>query len=53
MEIRCAQPFGSGSIRYGLLGVFDTEQGRGLQSGLTRMPLEIQQQDQKRLSGSS
>jgi hypothetical protein len=42
-----------GKTRYGLLGVFDSEQGRNLQNGLTRMTLEIQQQHLKRLLGSS
>jgi hypothetical protein len=42
-----------GETRYGLLGVFDTEAGRNLQNGLTRMALGIQQQHLKRILGSS
>jgi hypothetical protein len=53
IEVQCAQPLGDGGTRYGLLGVFDTAEGRSLQNGLTRMTLEIQQQHLKRLSGSS
>jgi hypothetical protein len=52
MEIQCAHPLDGGETRYGLFGVFDTEEGRGLQNGLTRMTLEIQQQHLKRISGS-
>jgi hypothetical protein len=52
MEVQCAHPLDTGETRYGLLGVFDTEAGRNLQNGLTRMTLEIQQQYLKRLSGS-
>jgi hypothetical protein len=53
VELQCAHPLGGGETRYGLLGVFDTEAGRNLQNGLTRMTLEIQQQHLKRISGSS
>ena len=53
VEIRCARPLDGGKTRYGLLGVFDTAEGRNLQNGLTRMTLEIQQQHLKRISGSS
>ncbi len=53
MEIRCAKALDGGKVRYGLLGVFDTAEGRDLQNGLTRMTLEIQQQHLKRISGSS
>ena len=53
MEVQCAHPLGGGQTRYGLVGVFDTAEGRGLQNGLTRMTLEIQQQHLKRISGSS
>ena len=53
VEIRCAKALDGGETRYGLLGVFDTAEGRGLQNGLTRMTLEIQQQHLKRISGSS
>ncbi len=53
VEIRCANALDSGKTRYGLLGVFDTAAGRDLQNGLTRMTLEIQQQQLKRISGSS
>jgi hypothetical protein len=52
VEVQCAHPLGSGGIRYGLLGVFDTTEGRDLQNGLTRLTLEIQQQHLKRISGS-
>ena len=53
VEIRCVNTLDGGKTRYGLLGVFDTAEGRGLQNGLTRMTLEIQQQHLKRISGSS
>jgi hypothetical protein len=53
VEVQCAHPLGTGETRYGLLGVFDTTEGRGLQTGLTRLTLEIQQQHLKRISGSS
>jgi hypothetical protein len=53
MEIQCTHALDGGKTRYGLLGVFDTAEGRELQNGLTRMTLEIQQQHLKRLSGSS
>jgi hypothetical protein len=53
VEIQCAHPLDAGQTRYGLLGVFDTEEGRDLQNGLTRMTLEIQQQNLKRIAGSS
>jgi len=53
MEVQCAHLLDEGKTRYGLLGVFDTEAGRNLQNGLTRMTLEIQQRHLKRLSGSS
>ncbi len=53
MEVQCAHPLDDGETRYGLVGVFDTAEGRGLQNGLTRMTLEIQQQHLKRISGSS
>jgi len=53
VEVQCVHPLAGGNTRYGLLGVFDTEAGRGLQNGLTRMTLEIQQQHLKRISGSS
>ena len=53
VEIRCVNTLDGGKTRYGLLGVFDTEEERGLQNGLTRMTLEIQQQHLKRISGSS
>jgi hypothetical protein len=53
VEIRCANALDGGKTRYGLLGVFDTTEGRNLQNGLTRMTLEIQQQHLKRISGSS
>ena len=53
VEVQCVHPLTGGNTRYGLLGVFDTEEGRSLQNGLTRMTLEIQQQQLKRLSDSS
>jgi hypothetical protein len=53
MEVQCAQPLDAGETRYGLLGVFDTDDGRSLENGLTRMTLEIQQQHLKRISGAS
>jgi hypothetical protein len=53
VEVQCAHRLDGGETRYGLLGVFDTAEGRGLQNGLTRMTLEIQQQHLKRISGSS
>ncbi len=54
VELQCAHPLGGGETRYGLLGVFDTDDGRrSLENGLTRMTLEIQQQHLKRISGSS
>jgi hypothetical protein len=53
VEIRCANALDDGKVRYGLLGVFDTAEGKNLQGGLTRMTLEIQQQYLKRISGPS
>ncbi len=53
VEIRCIHVLDGGKTRYGLLGVFDTTEGRSLQNGLTRMTLDIQQQNLKRISGSS
>ena len=53
VEIRCVNALDGGKTRYGLLGVFDTAEGRVLENGLTRMTLEIQQQHLKRISGSS
>ena len=53
VEIRCVTALDGGKIRYGLLGVFDTAEGRNLQNGLTRITLDIQQQRLKRISGSS
>jgi len=53
VEIRCIHVLDGGETRYGLLGVFDTTEGRSLQNGLTRMTLDIQQQNLKRISGSS
>ena len=52
-EIRCVNALGDGKVRYGLLGVFDTAEGKTLQNGLTRMTLDIQQQRLKCISGSS
>jgi len=53
VEIQCAHPIDGERTRYGLLGVFDTAEGKRLQNGLTRMTLEIQQQRLKIISGSS
>ena len=53
VEVQCAHPIDAGKTRYGLLGVFDTAEGRNLQNGLTRMTLEIQQQRLKIISSSS
>jgi hypothetical protein len=52
VEIRCVNALDGGKVRYGLLGVFDTAEGKKLQNGLTRMTLDIQQQRLKSLSGS-
>ncbi len=53
MEVRYGNALDAAKTRYGLLGVFDTAEGRDLQNGLTRMTLEIQQQHLKRISDSS
>jgi hypothetical protein len=53
MEVRCASAQPDGSTRYGLLGVFDTPQGRSLKNGLTKMTLDIQQRRLQRIAGSS
>jgi hypothetical protein len=53
VEVQCIHLLEGGETRYGLLGVFDTEAGRNLQNGLTRMTLGIQQQHLKRILGSS
>ena len=53
MEVRYGDALGTGKTRHGLLGVFDAAEGRGLQNGLTRVTLEIQQQHLKRISDSS
>jgi hypothetical protein len=53
VEVQCAHPVDDGKIRYGLLGVFDTAEGRNLQNGLTRMTLELQQRRLKIISSSS
>jgi hypothetical protein len=53
VEVQCVHPIDGGRSRYGLLGVFDTAEGRNLENGLTRMTLEIQQQRLKIISGSS
>jgi len=52
VEVQCTHPIDGGKTRYGLLGVFDTAEGRRLQNGLTRMTLEIQQKHLKIISGS-
>ena len=53
VEVQSVHTLDAGKIRYGLLGVFDTAEGRDLQNGLTRMTLEIQRQQLKRILGSS
>ncbi len=53
VEVQSVRALGGGETCYGLLGVFDTAEGRNLQNGLTRMTLEIQQQHLKRISDSS
>ncbi|MBW2543622.1 MAG: hypothetical protein JRF15_16190 [Deltaproteobacteria bacterium] len=53
VEVQCVHPVGDGKNRYGLLGVFDTAEGKRLQNGLTRMTLEIQHQRLKIISSSS
>ncbi len=53
VEVQSVNALDGGKTRYGLLGVFDTAEGRNLQNGLTRMTLEIQQQHLRILSGSS
>ncbi len=53
VEVQCIHPVGGGKNRYGLLGVFDTAEGKKLQNGLTRMTLEIQQQRLKIISSSN
>jgi hypothetical protein len=52
-EVQYAHPLDGGETRYGLLGVFDTAEGRDLRNGLTRMTLEIQQQRLKSVLGLS
>ncbi len=53
MEIQGATALPDDRTRYGLLGVFDTPQGRKLKNGLTKMTLEIQQLRLQRISGTS
>ena len=53
VEVQGVHAIDAGKTRYGLLGVFDTPEGRNLQNGLTRMTLGIQQQNLKRTSDSS
>ena len=53
VEVQAATPLPDGRTRYGLLGVFDTAQGRALKTGLTRMTLEVQNRRLQRMSGSS
>ena len=53
VEVQGATPLEDGKVRYGLLGVFDTTEGRSLQNGLTRMLLDMQQQYLRRISDSS
>jgi hypothetical protein len=52
VEVQCAHPIDGARTRYGLIGVFDTAEGRNLENGLTRMTLEIQQQHLKIISSS-
>ena len=53
VEVQYVESLDGGKTCYGLLGVFDTAEGRNLENGLTRMTLEIQQQHLKLISGSS
>ena len=53
IEIQHGDKLDGGQICYGLLDVFDTDEGKELQNGLTRMTLEIQQQHLKRITASS
>jgi len=53
MEVQGAAVRADGKTRYGLLGVFDSPQGRNLKNGLTKMTLEIQQQRLRRISSSN
>jgi hypothetical protein len=53
VEVQSVHPIDSVKTRYGLLGVFDTAEGRNLQNGLTRMTLEIQQRHLKIISSSN
>jgi hypothetical protein len=53
VEVRVSIPLADGRTQHGLLGVFDGAAGKRLESGLTRMTLEIQQQKLKRKSASS
>jgi hypothetical protein len=53
VEVQCVHPIDGERTRYGLLGVFDTAEGRRLQNGLTRITLDIQQKRLKIISGSS
>ena len=50
VEIQYAHALDGETTRYGLLGVFDTAEGRALRNGLTRMTHEIQRQRLKRTS---
>jgi hypothetical protein len=53
VEVQCVHSIDGEKTRYGLLGVFDTAEGKKLQNGLTRMTLEIQQHRLKIISSSS
>jgi hypothetical protein len=53
MSVQNATPFAERQTRYGLLGVFDTPEGRQLKSGLTKMTLEIQNRRLQQRSGAS
>jgi hypothetical protein len=52
MEVQGVATHDDGRTRYGLLGVFDTAEGRALKNGLTRMTLEIQNQRLQERSGT-
>jgi len=53
IEIQHGDKLDGAQIRYGLLGVFDTIEGISLQNGLTRITLDVQQRNLKRITGSS
>jgi len=53
MSVQGATPLADRRTRYGLLGVFDTPEGRQLKNGLTKMTLEIQNRRLQQRSGAS